>query len=315
MPKLNVEHQFFLTPSSIGKILREYGLRLKSFSRPKAGIANTTAIVKTNKGAFALRIYRQRRKSLSKIQEEVRFALFLKDHGIPVPAILPDLKGKLIHKQYVGKKSWTCLLMERIPGRTDTKYLPKLVSQLARVQAKMHILGEKFARQQSNLPRPQWVLNCPNHIVRFNSSTLPSKRARDFFDRTRKFSVRLNNRLPLGYNHMDIGYGNLLVYKGKLSAILDFDDVEYGPIVSCLAYILCDIIFFTQNISRVREYLKVYLKLRKLTKFEIQNLLGVMAYRNYIVGGVVMMLAGIRELTRFLQTEEFIQNLDIRMLL
>lgn len=46
--------------------------------------------------------------------------------------------------------------------------------------------------------------------------------------------VKLPAALPCGYSHLDFDMGNILVdEQNNLSAILDFDDLQYAPLVIC----------------------------------------------------------------------------------
>jgi Ser/Thr protein kinase RdoA (MazF antagonist) len=300
MPKFNPEHQIIVNEKNISLILRGYNLSLKSFKLPKTGIENTSIIALTNKGKYVLRVYRQNKKSTESIIEELSFISFLKDNGIPVPGTIEDIEGALVHEQNIGGLLWQCVLLEYMLGKVVTIYPKPAFKQLALVHAKMHLLGLSFAKKYGKLPKLKLELANKFFVDKINLFEIKNPRVLSFFKRAKEYKITLNRFLPMGFNHFDIGYGNILVNKNNLSAVLDFDDMGYGPSVGCLANSLCDVLFFTQDLKKIKEYIKYYSEVRKLNSLEIASIKEIMMYRNYLVGSF-----------GYLDAEALIKNLYI----
>lgn len=66
MPKLKPHKQIKLNKGTVGNLLKAYSLTVHSFRLFTHGIENTTLLVVTDQGSYALRVY-QKIKKLSKI--------------------------------------------------------------------------------------------------------------------------------------------------------------------------------------------------------------------------------------------------------
>lgn len=312
MPKLNPELHIKLDKTSVQAILDIYSLKLRSFRLAKKGIENTTCLVATATGKFALRVYRKNRKFDADILQELAFMNFLAKRGLPVPKIFANDEKEQITRYKQGGVVWRCVLMEQMAGDHPKRYSDKLIQDLAWSQARMHKLGVLFAHRQKHKPPFNYIFREKYFLpkIDFNKITLPQVQA--ILNRVKKYRVSLDPKLPHGFNHLDIAGGNILVKNNKLSAIFDFDDLAYSPIVICLAYTMVDILLVTKNSQAVFQYLAEYQKVRKLNQLELNSVQPLMLFRCYVIGALEIAFWGEQGnfVKVFLNTEKTISTLS-----
>lgn len=137
--KLNPDDQFNANKKSVQAVLERYALELVSFVAAKSGVENTTLLVGTDKGKFALRIYRQNKKSDAAIQEEIRFTNFLVQNKLPIPKIIPTSQKEYLTHTSVDNLHWQVILMEYAAGVHAKHYSMPLINSMATTQAQMHL--------------------------------------------------------------------------------------------------------------------------------------------------------------------------------
>lgn len=117
-----------------------------------------------------------------------------------------------------------------------------------------------------------------------DKNKLADERLIKYIERIVNYTVKLSMELPCGYSHFDFDMGNVLVDdQNNLSAILDFDDMQYAPLVICLSYTLWSILYETGNDELVAQYLADYQKQRPLTELEKEYLPKIMLFRHYVI--------------------------------
>ena len=283
MPKLNPTDHPIITQEFVAAILEKYNIHSFTYKSPASGIANTTLLIDAENKRVVLRIYRQGDRSSKNIEIEIAFMEMLGREGVPVPRVLSDMAGRQIGQINADGHEWLYIVMDFVPGEHADTYTPELIRNLARTQAKMHLLGATFLTGHGRPKRaPKRLVETFN--VRISRSEIEDEAARAFLDRARDFTVTLPSSLPSGYNHLDYDADNVLVSHGEIAAVLDFDDLEYTPIVVCLGYTLWDILDETGDIGQVRAYLAEYQRSRDLSKEEINWLRPVLMFRNYVIG-------------------------------
>jgi Ser/Thr protein kinase RdoA (MazF antagonist) len=206
--------------------------------------------------------------------------------------------------------------MEQMPGIHAKQYSPTLITDLAKHQARMHILGAEYAKKH----KPTTTLNVL--IEGYFINKIPLKKLRqqsivDFLHRAQKFVVKLSPKLPQGFNHLDYDKTNTLSKNNKLSGILDFDDLSYSPIIVCLGYTLWDIAADSSDLHKLRLYLQTYCKIRKLKQLEIAYLKDILLFRNYAIGSMDVLLQGenSKDINKLLVLEQKILELDPKTLI
>lgn len=313
MPKLHPQKQLPLNRRIVKEMLWHYNLTLRSFEILPRGIENTTVAVTTERGTYALRIYRQGNKTIQNIEQELSFMEFLRAVKIPIPPVLKNTFGKQVTRYKNNKTVWSFILMEFAEGIHPKRYSKETVEQLATIQVKMHKLGKQFAEKVGARKLLWKDLREGEFSPRIKLSTIKNREIRDFVQRVRKFRIPLPTNLPYGYNHLDIIHGNILVRNNLIAAILDFDDARYSPRVVCLGYTLLDILSITKKPSNLFFYLSIYTQYQPLTKSEKKILKGILHFRNYIIGAMEIYFYGEkgRNVKTALNLEKIISRLKL----
>lgn len=288
--KLEPQNQISITREAIASILSAYSILDFSFEPINEGIANVSIIIKTEKKKYVLRIYAQNKKSDEDIALEIKFQDYLRAHGIPIPAIYPNKKGNELNIAEIGGKRWQTILMEFVEGKSvTTGSSPRLIANLASLQAKMHLLGIAFVRDVGALRNSLTELR-DSLAKKIEIIPAADSEVSDLVERIRAYHYSLSPELPCGYNHLDIDFdGNVLTKDDRVSAIVDFDDLQYSPAIVCLGYSIWSI-FDDEGLEAARLYLQEYEKLRPLIPLEREALPHILFFRNYVIGIIRLLL-------------------------
>ncbi len=313
MQKLDPEKQIIISHNTIGKILDSYSISDFTFQPITEGIANTSFVIESAGKKYVLRVYAQDKRSHEDILFEVSFQDYLRLHGIPIPVIYPNKEGKELTVTEIDGKYWQSILMQFAEGKSVTEHpSTTLITELAKLQAKMHLLGLTFAGE-TNKPKKPWNELRDSLAVKLKNISIQNESVQAFIERVKQYSYRLNPELPHGYNHLDIDFdGNVLTHENTVSAIVDFEDLEYSPIVVCLGYSLWNILD-DEGLDAMQKYLSEYEKIRPLTPLELEALPYVIFFRNYVIGIVRLLLwekdTPIQDFENILKLEKEIPNL------
>jgi len=282
--KLSPENQFPPTEASIRQILAQYGLPLTRYKPAKSGIENLTLIIWSDDHKYVLRVYRQHKKSDSDIRLELDFMKALHDEGLPLPVMLPSMVGDPLVIAKLHGQRWQSVLMNYAAGEHPKSYSPTLAVDMAKIQARMHVVGKGYARRHS-LNSKQRGLKETHFTTALLSDTKTEPSLRPFLKRVQAFNVELDESLPIGLSHFDYDADNLFADNtGHVSAVLDFDDTQCMPLVVCLAYTLWDIVASTQQSDAlVAQYLQAYQQIRPLSQSEKNILPAIILFRHYVI--------------------------------
>ncbi|MEO8637350.1 MAG: phosphotransferase [Candidatus Taylorbacteria bacterium] len=291
MKKLDPKNQISVTKDTISQILKSFAIFDYTFKTVSEGISNTSLIIETQDTKYVLRIYAVDRKDDSDIIFEIQFQDYLRAQGIPIPLIYPNNLGDELTITEIEGKRWQSILSEFIEGESITPHPSlELMSELATLQAKMHLLGINYA-QTKKQPKKLWEdLHDELAGKIHNHPISKDKKIVDFIERVKSYRYLLSPKLPHGYNHLDIDFdGNVITKDNKINGIVDFEDVQYSPVIVCLGFTLWNILN-DQGLEAMRYYLKEYEKLRPLNKEEYEVLPHAIFFRNYAIGMIRLLL-------------------------
>jgi Ser/Thr protein kinase RdoA (MazF antagonist) len=284
--KLYIEFQFPIAHENVAAALVPYGIAEFDFEVAGSGVENATIFVDSPQGKFALRVYRQAKKSTPEIELELEFASYLGAHGIPVPTVKPTNQGRLVAEVEVEGKSWQIVLMGFEPGVHPEGYDASLLAEMAGLQARMHLLGIDFSAKLS--PRPKRAAELKPDSLVISLARPTDARLADMLERAKRHHVRLPTALPSGFSHYDFVDGNVLLSEGRISAVLDFDDARYAPVIICLANTLWSILSDSKDYENARTYVATYEKTRPLSSAEKQSIKGILLHRHYWICAMVV---------------------------
>lgn len=306
--KMHSENQIDITDNTVALILKSYGISNFSFKPINQGIENTSLFVESEDKKYVLRIYRQKRKINEDISFEIQFQDYLKERGIPIPLIYPDLKGEELFIFNMEGKDWQIILMQFIEGESvNLNPTEELIIEIAHIQARMHLLGIEFAEK---IDIPKYPIDNLNGSIANKIENLPMQNEEvvNFVERVKSFKYELNKDLPYGYNHMDLDFdGNVIIKDSKVAGIIDFDDLRYSPLVMCLGFSLWNVLD-DSGIKAFKLYLKEYESIRPLNNLEKKALSRVIFFRNYQIGIIRLLLwekdTPIENITKIIQLEK-----------
>lgn len=287
--KLEPDNQINLRKEVLDTILNEYGISEFAFEPIKEGIANSSAFVKSDNKKYVVRVYAQGKKD-EDIAFEINFQDYLRAHDIPIPIIHKNSSGQELTIIEIEGKRWQVILMDFIEGQSVTvKPSFDLIAELARMQAKMHLLGIEFVKLNSR-PSNLWTDLHDSLASKVENTSVGGQEVKDLIERIKKYSYPLNPNLLYGYNHLDIDFdGNVLTKDNRVSGIVDFEDLKYSPIIVCLGYSLWNILD-DEGLEAMKHYLSEYEKVRPLTSVEYEALPNVVFFRNYVIAIIRLLL-------------------------
>lgn len=273
------------THEAAAALLAAYGITSFEYTIAPSGIENTTFIIKTPSDQFALRVYRAGKKRAA-ITRELAFMNALRDQGLPVPAVQSTKDGSGIAQATHDATTWFAILQSHMPGEHPDAYNAVLMKDMARLQARIHMLGATFAEtgprhhSLTRLTETQFLSHVPFDTIHFPDF-------REFLQRAKDYNISIDPHLPYGYSHFDFDRGNILVNADhEVSGVLDFDDVLYGPFAVCLGYTLYDILERTGDEQNLQRYITDYQQERVLSANEKAWLPIAMLFRHYVLSSL-----------------------------
>ena len=285
---MNIKYQ--IQKDTLSQILGFYGILDFEFQEAEGGVANTTVFVSTNNQSFVLRVYRLNTQTDEEIFEEIEFLNFLKSKNLLVPNILPNSGGDYLTKVILSGIEWQVVLMPRIKGKTITnsQWLdPDFIKQIGIIQAQLHLAGVEFALVKSKLEYNRDLTAgglgkmLKERLVEAKSLGLQDENLLKILNGIQSLGQKYQPNLPAGYIHDDISGENLLIDDQKGIYVIDFGDLRFGPLVSCLGSILFVTLRIgylgSQNTQELfNQYLLSYETIRVLTNEEMVEIKKVM---------------------------------------
>jgi Ser/Thr protein kinase RdoA (MazF antagonist) len=268
--KYHHDLQFNVKRDRLTDFVRMYGLEPTKIEAIKTGHENSSFVVTAKDGEYVLRIYRQARKPVAKIYEEVQLSRYLLDAGLPVPVILDNQYGRPITDLIFDDKLWHGILMERLKGSPVKSYRPKLLEGMATLHARSHQLGIAYGAEQSvhfGVMRRGWA----------------------------------GSLLPRGYGHFDYQGSNILAVGNSVTGLIDFDDMHYAVIVRCLIHTLVMIYRSGGTVADIRRYLTEYETGRSLTIGEKAIIMVYLTMRHHYAWALRLLSARVRRLPQRLR--------------
>lgn len=308
--------QFPVGRETIGMVLDCYGISSFDYMQATSGIQNSTFIITTHDKTYALRVYQHQSKSAADIALEIAFTEHLAAHRVKVPLVYANQAGRKVTAVTAEQRNWDAILMEYIDGEHPAQYSDHLLHEMAATQATIHRLGAQFTYGTPQARALRQITEKAQFIALIDTETVADPRLRDFVRRAAAYELLLPDALPLGYSHFDFDKGNLLVDTGGvITGILDFDDLQYAPMVVCLAYTLWHVLYKTRDLVKVQTYLRTYQTRRDLRKAERSALLSAVLLRHYQVASlqIVNGKVGMASVERYLGIEETLLSARIKL--
>lgn len=314
MNKLSPQQLFAPSQKNVRAILAYYNLPLTRFEHATHGIENLTLLVWSQRKKFVLRIYPQKKKSDADILLELDFMAHLRANGLPIPAIIPSSDNRPLVTCALDHQKWQCVLLEHAIGARPDPFTPALLDHMACLQARMHTLGEQYAKTR-NMKSGRAALRALSVTDDLLKNSALESNVRDVLERIHAFVIELDDALPKGLSHFDFDIDNILANYDYVTAILDFGDMEYMPLIICLGYTLWDVLFETGGSpALVARYVQKYQGVRQLSQKEKEILREIILFRHYMIATVQIHFGDFsqHDMERVLQREQQLRNFELR---
>lgn len=309
--KLLSKNQIKITKKNISEILKNWKIFDFKMSELKGGIENTSLKIKTSDRVYVLRIYKQANdKNEITIKSELDFMNFLFNKGLPVPKIFKNYKSSFLSKTKILNKTWYSMLMNFVPGGHVDEYNKKTVCNLAKIMAKLHLASIEYSAKSKKKFKFKKYEN--EFVKKIKIDRLKDKKVKEFIERSKMHIFEYKN-LPSAIIHADLTSDNFLVLNNDIEAIIDFDDMYFGYVISDIAITGRDILC-RGNGNLLKSFLESYQTIRKISKNEMCMLKNIMHARNYFVGPVLIYMHGENsfQMKIALDTEKKIDKFDFK---
>ncbi|QYR23581.1 phosphotransferase [Paenibacillus sp. sptzw28] len=195
------------------------------------GFQNFVYEVNRDTKSCIIRIAHSSHRSLSMIEAELYWIIYLCNHGVNAAAPIRSLEGELVNKINHGDSYFIATAFEKAAG-AKPDYVAfmedkNLIQRLGRTTGKIHALSKKYKIEKGPVDRCDWKEN--NYLTKF-TEYIPVSYAH-IIEKTQYF---LNELLQLpkdaasfGLIHGDIHLNNLHVHNDEVT-LFDFDECEYN---------------------------------------------------------------------------------------
>lgn len=269
MLKINPKDQFKVSKPALEEILKSYNISTFDYEIPEGGVSNMNLIIRLEGvKKYVLRILRKNKKTIDEINLEIDFQNFLASNSLPIAQTVQNSDGAHITLFKEGEVVWQCILIEFIQGNhpeiTDFSQNRDFLKDLAYQQAELYNTSAKYTgkyekEKLTNLSQTfsaKIIENIANDIDlnKIKNHNL----LRDINMRNELYSSLTGLNLTYSLIHDDINITNILIDNGNISAILDFDELYYGPVISCVINTAFEFVRFSNNPNIVFGYLKYF---------------------------------------------------------
>lgn len=220
-----------VSKKEFSELAADYGLpRVSGVKVVAEGSRVSEYLLETIKGKYTVRY--DTGKSEMEAKREIDLLQFLRKHGFPCYAPLPDRRGRYSHDAE-GASVTVCRYIEGRYVAPERLSLPQL-ENVGRVLADLHLLGKAYKKGVDN----RFGFDRVAEIYHDARNRLPQyfkKIVRTFDEELDYLRHYLEGKLPKGIIHGDL-YPDRIRFKGdKVVTILDFECAARGKFIFDLA--------------------------------------------------------------------------------
>ena len=251
----------------ISKICKLYGINeVVDAQLLTSGFANRNYRVETEKGIFFYRICTQQ-EDIKNIIDEVNILSELKKINFPTAYLIPKDDGSYISDSEQGK----VLIYEFKEGSE-----PELNHQSAGEIAKWVAALNSF-KDFEKYPRKNIIsLDCCFELIReFKTAPFQYSEIYAYFEEQTQYLLKpVSETLPKGLIHGDVFPDNTIFKDGRLSALIDFEEVCIDNLLMEIGMCINGFCFIDNklDIPLLETFLVEYNKIRQITEKESELL-------------------------------------------
>ena len=273
------------TKREMSEIARKFSLgKIKSCEIIKGGLVNHNYLMKTETGKYIIRIVGSNSpEKIKHLKLQFKILNFLKENDFPYKIPFPLKTNNSKEIIVFGKKRiW---VYEMIEGANRDRPNILQIKQMAKALATYHKyvknLKGKTRVEDSNI-RIQNSFKKMKNITGKTEADILAIKYRDFFEELFNKVKKINLSTNSLFLHGDFDSSNVLFHKGKLNAIIDFDETSYSSRIFDVSVSLRDSCYTKGklDIGKIKIYLREYEKIIKLSKKEKENIIPIILYAN-----------------------------------
>ena len=192
-------------------------------------------------GKVYLRLTTPLRRARPEIEAEVNWIEHLSKCGLPVPRVIPNLKGDKIGSFSEGDSHYEAVVFAGMAGAHPSKDIatdPTFLKTLGILIAKMHQASERY--EGIHLKREGWFEERGLRHALSAAASAKQSPLKQRFEETIAWMRQLP-RTPKTYGliHADLGALNLFLQEDGSISIIDFDDSCYHWFIFDLTLVIC----------------------------------------------------------------------------
>jgi len=261
-----------LKKREIKKISLTYNLgKVESVKEISGGMINYNFLMKTSQGKFVVRQLGYHMGSWQMNKKKLEFGVieYLRQKGFPyeLPEFLKNKNGNEVSKIYGKLFEVYPFISGELLGEMNDAKLKEIVKLVALYHkfVKDFPIEKRFKWSDNN----KWMLDKYKKMRKIkpknNLDRLMFKHI-DFFEDLLKKLLKVNLQQNLLISHSDFNLGNILWKKGKIIALLDFENVWRKPK-------LFDISYIWKDYTKKKLIIGTYRKYNSLSKREEKNMI------------------------------------------
>lgn len=247
-----------LPPSNIREILQKYTLGSLKSSKLLYSSCNIAYHIQTTKGEYVLKLLLVSGKA--DLENEL-LTLHQLDKSIPHVLPIPTSEGA----DYLVWKKRFIYIVPYVKGtivHDGSRLSPKALSEVGRQLAKIHKTSIRTVRDRDIHQEFKKRFGKQKESL--------AKKTLTFLEEKKFYSTQF----PNGFLHVDLHTENIIFRRGKIVAILDFEESYKGPFIHDIGWTMMDTCFKAGKLSkqRMQYFLRGYERVRKLNAIERRHL-------------------------------------------
>lgn len=251
----------------ISKICKLYGIKnVVDVTLLTSGFANRNYKVKTAKGSFFYRVCTQQ-EDVKNVIYEIDILLELKRIDFPTACLIPKKDGNFISDSKDGK-----VLIYEFKEGSEPELNHQTAEEIAQCVARLNSFQgfEKYPRK--NIIHIDY---CFELIKEFKTAPFQYPEIYSYFEEQTEYLLEpVSEVLPKGLIHGDVFPDNTIFRDGKLSALIDFEEVCVDNLLMEIGMCINGFCFINNKLdfSMMESFLIEYNKIRQISGKELKLL-------------------------------------------
>ena len=208
-------------------VAAHFGLGELLHSAEAGGYANRNLAIETTRGSFIVKILRE--KDAAALESEALYLERVAAQGIPCPRYQAGRDGHFV----LAGRNRTIALMPLLGGRTVERLSRSQIQSLGTALARLHLIDPGDLPERRSWWSPGFLSDGLAKAQQLHGAEALTALA----SHVESLAPLPLDHLPRSILHGDPWPGNALFKKGRLSALIDWEETTLGPSIYDLAYL------------------------------------------------------------------------------